>query len=176
MPSDGTNAVSLHVRDEFENTGIEEAVVGDIERRLTLWERVSNMDPVRKLSVLVLLVVAWEIYTRSGEINELMFPTFLATAVALVDSLVNAGLLVNVWNSISLLFTGYCIGIGIAAVDAIEIGIACVCVRRLVSYYLKRRLRWEVKTGECVSAEVIGVVDVGCWPHRRTRRTRPHSH
>ena len=68
-PSDGTNAVSLHVRDEFENTGIEEAVVGDIERRLTLWERVSNMDPVRKLSVLVLLVVAWEIYTRSGEIN-----------------------------------------------------------------------------------------------------------
>ena len=75
MPSDGTNAVSLQVRDEFENTGIEEAVVGDIERRLTLWERVSNMDPVRKLSVLVLLVVAWEIYTRSGEINELMFPT-----------------------------------------------------------------------------------------------------
>ena len=116
MPSDGTNAVPLHVRDEFENTGIEEAVVGDIERRLTLWERVSNMDPVRKLSVLVLLVVAWEIYTRSGEINELMFPTFSATAVALVDSLVNAGLLVNVWNSISLLFTGYCIGIGIAAV------------------------------------------------------------
>ena len=32
MPSDGTNAVSLHVRDEFENTGIEEAVVGVILR------------------------------------------------------------------------------------------------------------------------------------------------
>ena len=114
MPSD--NAVSLYVREELENSDIEDAVVGDIERRLTIWERISNMDPVRKLSVLVLLVVAWEMYTQFGEINELMFPTFSATAAALVDSLVNAGLLQNVWNSISLLFTGYCIGIGIAAV------------------------------------------------------------
>ena len=29
---------------------------------------------------------------------------------------------------------------------AIEVGIVCVCVRRLVSYYTKRRLRLEVKT------------------------------
>ena len=91
MPSEGSNAGSLHVRDEFENLGLEEAVVGDIERRLTIWERVSNMDPVRKFSVLILLVVAWELYTRIGEINELMFPTFTATAVALVDSFLNLG-------------------------------------------------------------------------------------
>ena len=116
MPSEGRNAASLYFRDEFENSGVEEAVVGDIERRLTIWERVSNMDPVRKFSVLIALVVAWELYTRIGEINELMFPTFSATAVALVDSFVNLGLLVNVWNSISLLFTGYCIGVSIAAV------------------------------------------------------------
>ncbi len=114
MPSDGV--VSLYVRPEFENPETEAAVVGDIERRLTLWERVTNMDPVRKLSVLVFTMVVWEIYTRAAEINELMFPTFSATAKALVISLVDEGLLTNVWNSISLLLVGYCIGIAIAAV------------------------------------------------------------
>ena len=108
--------VALHVRPEFENKDIESAVVGDIERRLGLWERASNMDPVRKLSVLVLVIVAWELYTRIGDINELMFPTFSATGAALVNAVVNEGLLINVWNSISLLLTGYVIGIGIAAV------------------------------------------------------------
>ena len=114
MPSDGV--VSLYVRPEFENPETKAAVVGDIERRLTLWERVTNMDPVRKLSVLVFTIVVWEIYTRTAEINELMFPTFSATAKALVISLVDEGLLTNVWNSISLLLVGYCIGIAIAAV------------------------------------------------------------
>ena len=108
-------AAALYVRPEFENPNIEKAVVGDIERRLTLWERASNMDPVRKFSVLILLVVAWELYTRIGGINELMFPTFTATGTALVTALLNEGLLVNVWNSISLLLIGYVIGIAIAA-------------------------------------------------------------
>lgn len=112
MPND----LALHLRPEFENKDVEKAVVGDIERRLSLWERASNMDPVRKLSVLVLVIVAWELYTRIGEINELMFPTFSATGAALVSAIVNEGLLVNVWNSLSLLITGYVIGIGIAAV------------------------------------------------------------
>lgn len=108
--------VALYHRPEYENPAVEAAVIGDIERRLTVWERVTNMDPVRKLSVLVLLIVAWELYTRLGEINELMFPTFSATAAALVTAVVNEGLLVNVWNSVSLLLVGYGIGIGIASV------------------------------------------------------------
>ena len=116
MPSEGRNAASLYFRDEFENSGVEEAVVGDIERRLTIWERVSNMDPVRKFSVLIALVVAWELYTRIGEINELMFPTFMATGTALYNALVHENLLINVWNSLSLLVMGYGIGISIAAV------------------------------------------------------------
>ena len=114
MPSD--KAAELYIRPEFEAPDVEEAVVGDIERRLSVWERVSNMDPVRKFSVLVLLVVAWELYTRLGDIHELMFPTFSATGAALINALINEGLLTNVWNSLSLLLTGYVIGIGIAAV------------------------------------------------------------
>ena len=109
-------AISLYIRPEFENPAIEKAVIGDIERRLSLWERISNMDPVRKFTVLVTLVIAWELYTRLGGINELMFPTFTKTFTALIDALVNAGLLTNIWNSLSLLVTGYVIGISIAAV------------------------------------------------------------
>ena len=42
--------------------------------------------------------------------------SFSATGTALIDALVNAGLLVNVWNSLKLLLSGYAIGISIAAV------------------------------------------------------------
>ena len=109
-------AAAIYIRPEFENPAVETAVVGDIERRLSPWERISNLDPVRKFTVLVTLVVAWELYTRIGNINELMFPTFSNTFAALIDALVNGGLLINVWNSISLLVTGYVIGIFIASV------------------------------------------------------------
>ena len=104
------------VREELDGRDVGEAVVGDVERRLSVWERVSNIDAVRKLSVLVTLVVAWELYTRISDINELMFPTFFATGTALYNALVNENLLINVWNSLSLLLMGYGIGIGIAAV------------------------------------------------------------
>ncbi len=108
-------AIQPYVRKELDGVDVGEAVVGDVERRLSVWERVSNVDAVRKLSVLVTLVVAWEIYTRISDINELMFPTFSATGTALYNALVNEGLLINVWNSLSLLLMGYGIGLGIAA-------------------------------------------------------------
>lgn len=104
------------IRDEVHaDKGITEAVVGDIERRLSLWERVSNIDSVRKLSVLVFLIVAWECYTRLSDVNELMFPTFSSTGEALYNALFFEALLVNVWNSLSLLLVGYGIGVAIAA-------------------------------------------------------------
>lgn len=108
--------IQPYVREELDDRDVGEAVVGDVERRLSVWERVSNVDAVRKLSVLVTLVVAWEIYTRISDINELMFPTFSSTGTALYNALVNESLLINVWNSLSLLLMGYGIGLGIAAV------------------------------------------------------------
>ena len=108
-------AFEPYVREELDGRDVGEAVVGDVERRLSVRERISNVDSVRKLSVLVTLVAAWEIYTRISDINELMFPTFSATGTALYNALVNEGLLINVWNSLSLLLMGYGIGLGIAA-------------------------------------------------------------
>ena len=105
----------LSVRPEIVNE-IGQAGTGEVERRLSVFERISNIDPLRKFTILIIMVVAWELYARIGEINELMFPTFSATGTALIDALVNAGLMTNVWNSLKLLLSGYAIGIGIAAI------------------------------------------------------------
>ncbi len=110
-----TTADGLLVRPEFEIQELSDAGKGDIERRLSIGERVLNMDPVRKLSVLVALIVVWELYTRIGNINELMFPTFSATGSALYAAITEGGLMINVWNSLSLLVVGYVIGIAIAS-------------------------------------------------------------
>lgn len=106
---------AVHVRPEFVNE-IGTAGTGEVERRLSMFERITNIDPLRKFTILIIMVVAWELYARLGEINELMFPTFSATGTALIDALVNDALLINVWNSLKLLLTGYAIGISIAAV------------------------------------------------------------
>lgn len=115
MSDQSVTSSGLLVRPEIVNE-IGKAGTGEVERRLSVFERITNIDPLRKFTVLVIMVVAWELYARVGEINELMFPTFSATGTALIDALVNAGLLTNVWNSLKLLLTGYAIGIGIAAV------------------------------------------------------------
>jgi NitT/TauT family transport system permease protein len=115
MSDQVATTTTVHVRPEFVNEiGI--AGTGEVERRLSMVERITNIDPLRKFTILIILVVAWELYARLGEINELMFPTFTATGTALIDAIVNDALLVNVWNSLKLLLTGYVIGISIAAV------------------------------------------------------------
>jgi NitT/TauT family transport system permease protein len=115
MSDQSVTSGSIYVRPEFVNE-IGVAGTGEVERRLSVFERITNIDPLRKFTILIIMVVAWELYARIGEINELMFPTFSATGAALVDALVNDSLLVNVWNSLKLLLSGYAIGISIAAV------------------------------------------------------------
>jgi NitT/TauT family transport system permease protein len=111
----GSVRPSVTVRGEFESDGLPPAAIGDIERRLSLWERVSNISAVRKLSVLVALLVVWELYVRAGEISEYLLPTFSATALALWEAITAESLLQMVWNSITVLVTGYVIGIAIAS-------------------------------------------------------------
>lgn len=111
-----TRAAAPYLRPEFVNTAVGTAMVGDVERRLTLYERISNMEPVRKFTVLLAVIVAWELYTRITAVPELIFPTFSSTAAALVHAVTDEGLLVNVWNSISVLLAGYAIGILIAGI------------------------------------------------------------
>ena len=108
-------APSVQFRDEVEHGALGEAVIGDVQRPLSVWERISNISALRKLTVLVVMIVAWELYTRVGEISEYLLPTFTSTGVAWFHAVTVEGLLRMVWNSITVLLTGYVIGIAIAA-------------------------------------------------------------
>ena len=107
------SAATIYIRPELEN-GVGAAVTGEVMRPISVSEQISNIDSVRKLAALFVVVCLWELYTRFGGINELMFPTFTATATALYDAIVNESLMLNVWNSLKLLLTGYAIGISFA--------------------------------------------------------------
>ncbi len=107
-------APSLQLRDEFEATEIGKAATGDVARKLTLWERITDMHSVRKLTILVIVLAIWEIYTRWSDVSELIMPKFSTTAKALFTAIANEQLLAMVWNSITVLLAGYAIGLTIA--------------------------------------------------------------
>jgi len=102
------------VRPEFEASDIGKASTADVARKLTLMERISDMNSVRKLSILVMLLIVWEVYSQFSGVSELIMPKFSATALALADAVFSEQLLYMVWNSITVLITGYAIGIVIA--------------------------------------------------------------
>ena len=52
------------MRPEFEAGELTAAGAGDVARRLTLFERIADLDAVRKLTILVLVVVADRKSTR----------------------------------------------------------------------------------------------------------------
>ena len=64
-----TQAAAVYFRPEFENPSVGTAAVGEVERRLTLYERISNVEPVRKFTVLLAVIVAWELYTRISAVR-----------------------------------------------------------------------------------------------------------
>jgi len=110
--SDGS--ARLYLRPEYEAENIGAADHGDVARALSLFERVRNVNAVRKLSILVSLVVLWELYTRFGGVSELILPRFSSTGAALVQAFWEEGLLAMIGNSVSVLLAGYVIGIAIA--------------------------------------------------------------
>ena len=59
---------------------------GVVEKPLSDWERIANLGYVRKLVILVVLSVIWELYARWLN-NPLLFPTFSSTFEAFIDGL-----------------------------------------------------------------------------------------
>lgn len=103
------------MRPEFERPTQDASHVVAIERPLSAWERLTNVAAVRRLFILVLLVIVWQVYSVPLN-NPLMFPTFTASAVAFWDALINGSLLLKAWVSISVLLMGYAAGVAVAAV------------------------------------------------------------
>lgn len=113
--ADARITVSPPIRAEFEHTTLEEGQIGDVARPLSTWERITNVDAVRKAVILVVLAAAWELYARWVD-NPLMLPAFSDTVAALFDATARGPLLDRIWTSIKVLMMGYAAGIFLAAV------------------------------------------------------------
>lgn len=87
---------------------------GIVEKQLTRTERLYNIAYFRKFVILSFLVIAWEMGARALG-NELLFPTFYATCLALFRGMVSGELLMKVSVSLQILVSGYAAGIGMAA-------------------------------------------------------------
>ena len=87
---------------------------GIVEKPLSTWETISNIALLRKVLILIVLAVAWELYARWLN-NALLLPTFSATVAAFAHGIAGGGLLLKVWTSLKILLLGYCSGILLAA-------------------------------------------------------------
>lgn len=109
-------AVVPPIRPEFHDRQVtDSAAIGEIARPLSLWEKITNLTLVRRLFILGVLAIIWQIYALQLN-NPLLFPTFTATGKAFVESLLVGDLLAMSWTSVSILLQGYTIGIALAAI------------------------------------------------------------
>ncbi len=86
-----------------------------VERPLPLATRVWAQGWLRKGLILVVLALLWELAARWQD-NDLLLPTFSATARALVDGLASGELVQKVGISLSVLLQGYIGGVLLAFV------------------------------------------------------------
>ena len=113
-------AVDIYIRPEFEAGTLKDAENVDVERELSLFERISNINAVRKLSILLGLVIIWEVYSQYAiDKNpdwELLFPTFSASAEVLWETLLSGEMFEKVWITLYVLLLGYAAGLACAAI------------------------------------------------------------
>ena len=98
------------VRPEHHRQPVAVAAFGVVEKPLSAWERIGNIGAVRKLALLVILALLWEIYARWLD-NPLLFPTFGSTIAAFIDATWSGILPGRALTSIRILLAGYAIGI-----------------------------------------------------------------
>jgi NitT/TauT family transport system permease protein len=102
-------------RPEILREPVSTASFGIVQKPLSAWEKITNQGWVRKLALLVVIAVIWEIYARQLD-NPLLFPTFSATVVAFFKGLFGGDLFTKAMTSLRVLLMGYAAGIVCAAV------------------------------------------------------------
>jgi len=107
-------AVLPPARPEFERAILDARNVGEIERPLSLWERLGNITALRRALLLVVLAAIWQLYAAWLD-NPLVFPTFADTVRALVTSFASGELLWRTLTSLKVLVMGYAAGVAAAA-------------------------------------------------------------
>jgi len=103
-------------RPEFERTPLDASKIGQIERPLSVFEKLWNVQVVRNLAVLLMFVIAWELYTKIAKVQPLLFPSFSDTVVALIQAFTDQRLLSKIWFTVQSLLIGYAVGLFAAAV------------------------------------------------------------
>jgi NitT/TauT family transport system permease protein len=103
------------LRPEIYREPMSQETFGIVQKPLTMFERLYNQDWLRKLFVLIVIAVCWELYARWLD-NELLVPTFSATVRALVDGIASGVILTRAMLSIKVLLMGFATGVFIAAV------------------------------------------------------------
>ncbi len=105
----------LVIRPEYEVSDIAQAKTGDVARKLSLVERIWNINGVRKAVILLSLVATWQGYTVGFDVEPLMLPSFLVSLTTLYNALFHGDLIYKVWFSVKVLLIGYSAGLILAA-------------------------------------------------------------
>jgi NitT/TauT family transport system permease protein len=99
---------------DFECDPVDASSVGDVERPLGFFERLTNNDAARRLAILIALGLIWELYARWID-NPLILPTFGATVNTFVSDLMSGVLVDRIATSLRSLILGYAAGLLLAA-------------------------------------------------------------
>jgi len=86
-----------------------------VERPIPGWQRVWNQTWLRKLVLIVLLCVIWQVYATYLD-NELLFPTFSETMRSFWSNITNGVLPARAWSSVRVLLMGYSVGVVLATI------------------------------------------------------------
>ena len=103
------------IRPEFEQPTLDASNIGEIQRPLSAWERITNITLVRRVFILVVIAALWEGYARWLD-NPLMFPPFTEMVEAFADTTRRGEMLAYAWSSVHVLLLGYAVGVGCAAI------------------------------------------------------------
>lgn len=109
------NKPVIQPRADIEYAPVAPGQVGDIARRLGVFERLFAHAGIRRTLVLIAMAVCWELYARYLD-NPLMFPTFSETLVAMTQDLFSGVLPQAVVSSLKVLLMSYALAIGLAAI------------------------------------------------------------
>jgi NitT/TauT family transport system permease protein len=102
-------------RPDFEQEPIDAADIGEVERSLTLGERLIDNDAARRLAILLVLALVWELYARWID-NPLILPTLGATLATFFHDIASGVLIDRIATSLRSLLLGYVAGLFLAAV------------------------------------------------------------
>jgi sulfonate transport system permease protein len=102
-------------RPEFERQLVDSGAIGDVERPLSVTERLMQNETVQRFNILVALIVIWQVYSYWLD-DDLLFPSFTETARMFWGDMQSGLLLNRTITSLQTLALGYGAGLAIAAV------------------------------------------------------------